>query len=79
MYSLDKPVSVIRNKIRQEFERHRYVQQLKTTDVLLYNSHAEFQVSVCILIMMISTQPKGAEQPLGLLRVRLTDKANRKR
>ena len=44
MYSLDMPVSTIRTKIRQEFERHRYVQQMKTVDVLLFNSHQEFQV-----------------------------------
>jgi hypothetical protein len=45
MYSLNMPISAIRTKIRQEFERHRYVNQLKTTDVLLFNSHQEFQVS----------------------------------
>lgn len=44
MYSLNMPVSAIRTKIRQEFERHRYVAQLKTVDVLLFNSHQEFQV-----------------------------------
>ncbi|QIW98602.1 hypothetical protein AMS68_004120 [Peltaster fructicola] len=43
MYSLNYPVSAIRTKIRQEFERHRYVAQLKTVDVLLFNSHQEFQ------------------------------------
>jgi len=43
MYSLNMPISAIRTKIRQEFERHRYVNQLKTTDVLLFNSHQEFQ------------------------------------
>ncbi|PSK56494.1 hypothetical protein B9Z65_6118 [Elsinoe australis] len=43
MYSLDLPVSALRTKIRQEFERHRYVQQMKTVDVLLFNSHQEFQ------------------------------------
>ncbi|KAF2171072.1 hypothetical protein M409DRAFT_64040 [Zasmidium cellare ATCC 36951] len=43
MYSLNMPVSAIRTKIRQEFERHRYVSQLKTADVLLFNSHQEFQ------------------------------------
>ncbi|KAK3048677.1 hypothetical protein LTR09_009986 [Extremus antarcticus] len=43
MYSLNMPVSAIRTKMRQEFERHRYVAQLKTVDVLLFNSHAEFQ------------------------------------
>ncbi|EME43532.1 hypothetical protein DOTSEDRAFT_63728 [Dothistroma septosporum NZE10] len=43
MYSLNMPVSALRTKMRQEFERHRYVSQLKTTDVLLFNSHQEFQ------------------------------------
>ncbi|KAI9741932.1 MAG: hypothetical protein M1834_000321 [Cirrosporium novae-zelandiae] len=37
------PVSQIRTKVRQEFERHRYVNQLKTVDVLISNSHSEFQ------------------------------------
>lgn len=44
MYSLNIPVSAIRTKIRQEFEKHRYVSQLKVVDVLLFQSHAEFQV-----------------------------------
>ncbi|KAK5167388.1 uncharacterized protein LTR77_007087 [Saxophila tyrrhenica] len=43
MYSLNMPVSAIRTKMRQEFERHRYVAQLRTVDVLLFNSHQEFQ------------------------------------
>jgi len=38
------PVSAVRTKIRQEFERHRYVNQLQVVDVLLFQSHAEFQV-----------------------------------
>lgn len=44
MYSLNMPVSQLRTKMRQEFERHRYVNQLRTVDVLLFNSHQEFQV-----------------------------------
>lgn len=44
MYSLNIPVSNIRTKIRQEFERHRYVNQLPTVDVLLFHSQQEFQV-----------------------------------
>lgn len=44
MYSLNLPVSTLRTKIRQEFERHRYVNQLKTVDVLLFSSHQEYQV-----------------------------------
>lgn len=44
MYSLNLPVSTLRTKIRQEFERHRYVSQLPTVDVLLFSSHQEYQV-----------------------------------
>ncbi|KAF7117515.1 hypothetical protein CNMCM5793_006537 [Aspergillus hiratsukae] len=43
MYSLNIPLSAIRTKIRQEFEKHRYVQQLGVVDVLLFQSHAEYQ------------------------------------
>ncbi|KAJ4302784.1 hypothetical protein N0V90_001675 [Kalmusia sp. IMI 367209] len=43
MYTLSMPVSQLRTKMRQEFERHRYVNQLRTVDVLLFNSHQEFQ------------------------------------
>ena len=44
MYSLGMPVSNIRTKIRQEFEKHRYVNSLPAVDVLLTQSHMEFQV-----------------------------------
>lgn len=44
MYSLNLPVSQLRTKIRQEFERHRYVNKLPVVDVLLFQSHSEFQV-----------------------------------
>ncbi|OAX81184.1 hypothetical protein ACJ72_04479 [Emergomyces africanus] len=43
MYSLSLPVSAIRTKIRQEFERHRYVNQLPVVDVLVTQSNIEFQ------------------------------------
>jgi len=43
MYSLNIPVSAIRTKIRQQFEKHRYVSQIAVVDVLLYKSNAEFQ------------------------------------
>lgn len=42
-YSLNMPVSAIRTKLRQEFERHRFVNNLKTVDVLIFQGHAEFQ------------------------------------
>lgn len=50
MYSLGMPVSAIRTKVRQEFEKHRYVQQLSAVDVLLFKSHAEFQVCFPVFI-----------------------------
>ncbi|KAI5292930.1 hypothetical protein KEM52_005960 [Ascosphaera acerosa] len=43
MYELNMPVSTIRTKIRQEFERHRYVNQLPVVDVLIAQSNAEYQ------------------------------------
>ena len=39
------PVSKIRTKIRQEFERHRYVNKLPIVDMLLTQCQMEFQVS----------------------------------
>jgi hypothetical protein len=45
MYSIPFPVSHIRTRIRQEFERHRYVNKLNVVDVLLQQSNADFQVS----------------------------------
>ncbi|KAF2755833.1 complex 1 protein [Pseudovirgaria hyperparasitica] len=43
MYKLNLPIAALRTKLRQEFERHRYVNQLKTVDVLIFQAHAEFQ------------------------------------
>jgi hypothetical protein len=44
MYSLNIPVAALRTKMRQEFERHRYVNQIGVVDMLLFQSHAEYQV-----------------------------------
>ncbi|TKA63646.1 hypothetical protein B0A49_08111 [Cryomyces minteri] len=46
MYSLNMPVSAIRTKARQEFERHRYVAQLPTVDVLITKSNEEYQETI---------------------------------
>lgn len=46
MYSLNMPVSKIRTKVRQQFEKHRYVKQLNAVDVLIAQSNMEFQVRV---------------------------------
>jgi len=43
MYSLSIPVAQLRTKMRSEFERHRYVNQIGVVDMLLFQSHAEFQ------------------------------------
>ncbi len=44
MYSLNMPVSALRTKMREEFERHRFVSQIEVVDVLISQSHAEYQV-----------------------------------
>ena len=43
MYSLAIPSAQIRTKIRQEFERHRFISEVPVIDVLLQQSHAEYQ------------------------------------
>jgi NADH dehydrogenase (ubiquinone) 1 alpha subcomplex subunit 6 len=43
MYNLPMPVANIRTRIRQEFERNRFVNKLNVADVLLFKSHAEYQ------------------------------------
>ncbi|KAK1250983.1 hypothetical protein MKX07_005538 [Trichoderma sp. CBMAI-0711] len=43
MYNVPLPVSALRTRIRQEFERHRFTNQLPVVDVLLFKSHAEYQ------------------------------------
>ncbi|KAI0460503.1 complex 1 protein [Xylaria acuta] len=43
MYSVPFPVSTIRTRMRQEFERHRYVNKLPVVDVLLQQNNAEYQ------------------------------------
>lgn len=44
MYNLPMPVSVIRTRMREEFERHRFANKLSVVDVLLFKSHADYQV-----------------------------------
>ncbi|KAK0753292.1 NADH-ubiquinone oxidoreductase 14.8 kDa subunit [Schizothecium vesticola] len=43
MYSVPLPVSAIRTRIRQEFERNRFVNKLSAVDVLIFRSHADYQ------------------------------------
>jgi NADH dehydrogenase (ubiquinone) 1 alpha subcomplex subunit 6 len=44
MYNVPFPVSVIRTRIREEFERNRFVNKLPIVDILLFKSDAEYQV-----------------------------------
>lgn len=44
MYSLNTLVLALRTKVRQQFERHQYVNQLLVVDMLLFQSHAEYQI-----------------------------------
>ncbi|ORY69930.1 complex 1 protein [Pseudomassariella vexata] len=43
MYSVPLPIAVIRTRMRQEFERHRFVNKLPVVDVLLMQNNAEYQ------------------------------------
>ncbi|KAL2263670.1 hypothetical protein VTK26DRAFT_5701 [Humicola hyalothermophila] len=43
MYSVPFPVSAIRTRIRQEFERNRFINKLSVVDVLLVKSNADYQ------------------------------------
>lgn len=44
MYNIPHPISTVRTRIRQEFERNRFVEKLPVVDVLVFKSHAEYQV-----------------------------------
>ncbi|KAJ9051862.1 ndufa6 NADH-ubiquinone oxidoreductase subunit [Entomophthora muscae] len=43
LYILDFPYSVIRAKIREEFEKNRYVNDLKLIDILIFKGNAELE------------------------------------
>lgn len=43
LYELDMPVSNVKTKIRQEFERNRFVNDLDITNVLYMKGQMEFQ------------------------------------
>lgn len=43
LYELDMPVSNVKTKIRQEFERQRFVNDLDVTNILYAKGQMEFQ------------------------------------
>lgn len=42
-YDLDIPAAQVKTKIRQEFERHRYVHDLGVQNTMYMKAHMEFQ------------------------------------
>ncbi|RUS23073.1 hypothetical protein BC937DRAFT_92736, partial [Endogone sp. FLAS-F59071] len=46
MYELDIPATAIRAKIREEFERNRFVDDVAVTDILIFKGQAEYQETV---------------------------------
>lgn len=61
MYSVPLPISVIRTRIRQEFERNRFVNKLNVVDVLITKGHADYQVRLhfIVTIHMDMTRNQG--------------------
>jgi hypothetical protein len=49
-YGLVIPVSAVRSRIRQEFERHRYVRDLSVIDLLIFKGTSEFQVTLVVVL-----------------------------
>jgi NADH dehydrogenase (ubiquinone) 1 alpha subcomplex subunit 6 len=45
-YEIDQPVSRVRTKLRQEFERNRFVDDIKVTNILLAKGQMEFQETI---------------------------------
>lgn len=53
--------------MRQEFERHRFVNQLPVVDMLLFQSHSEFQVwgNDCFIGLLLPGIPSKEEEGGG--------------
>ncbi|KAI1247273.1 hypothetical protein MGN70_011160 [Eutypa lata] len=43
MYNIPFPISTLRTRVRQEFEKHRFVNKQSIVDVLLMQNNAEYQ------------------------------------
>lgn len=46
MYDIDRPAPVIRTKIRQEFERNRYIQDINVANFAYAKGHMEYQETI---------------------------------
>ena len=59
MYSIPLPISVIRTRIRQEFERNRFVNKLNVADVLLTKGHIDYQVRLHFIVTIHMDMNQG--------------------
>lgn len=46
MYEMDVPVAIVRTKLREQFERNRYVEDMRVRNILLAQGQNEFQETV---------------------------------
>ncbi|KAI9251451.1 hypothetical protein BDA99DRAFT_521913 [Phascolomyces articulosus] len=46
LHELDIPTAALRAKIREEFEKHRYVKDLQVRDVLIAKGQMEYQETI---------------------------------
>lgn len=46
MYEMDVPVGIVRTKLREQFERNRFVEDMRVRNILLAQGHNEFQETV---------------------------------
>lgn len=54
MYSVPLPVSALRTRIRQEFERHRNVNKLDVTDILITKATIDYQVRKTLSLVCLA-------------------------
>ncbi|KAF9427838.1 hypothetical protein BGZ76_002170 [Entomortierella beljakovae] len=71
-HQIDIPASVIRTKIREEFERHRDVKDLAVVDILLLKGRQEYQETMNAWkqethIMRYFIKDDAPPQPQGFL------------
>ncbi|CAG8510249.1 4878_t:CDS:2 [Rhizophagus irregularis] len=71
-YLLDVPVSAVRAKIREEFEKNRDVEDLRAIDVLIFKGRAEYQETINIWkmdthIMNYFSKEESPPKPRGFL------------
>lgn len=72
LYQLNIPSSAVRAKIREEFEKNRYVEDLSVRDILLFKGTIEYQETMNLWkqethIMRYFAKEEAAPVPTGFL------------